>query len=183
MKDTRSSIQKAAYDMMGTSGLEEVHARTVAASIKINHATVHYYFPKREDLLVGVADFAMQTLHEDRKRFQAGVTDAKGKIGAEMSLAEAYAKKGSRFAKVLAGLVVASSGSAKLKKKVKDLFAEWASVCTKEMAGAKPKKGAALADPDLMMATLFGLALGNLALDGSVNVEAKLDTVYDSLFA
>lgn len=183
MKETRSSILKAAYDMMGNSGLEEVHARTVAAAIKINHATVHYYFRSREDLLVGVAEYAAAVLDEDRKRFQSGAADAKGKVGAELSLAEAYAKKGSRFAKVLAGLVVASAGSAKLKKKVKDLFSAWASVVQSEMASAKPKKGAVLADPELLMATLFGLALGNLALDGSVDVAAKLDAVYDSLFA
>lgn len=183
MKETRSSILAAAYDMMGNNGLEDVHARTVAAAIKINHATVHYYFPKREDLLVGVADYALETLREDRKRFQAGSADSKAKIGSEMSLAEAYAKKGSRFAKVLAGLVVAGAGSAKVKKKVKELFVEWGSVCKSELAGAKPKKGAVFADPDLMLATFFGLALTNLGIEGGMDVGAKLDAVYDSIFA
>lgn len=182
MKGTRDQILKAAYDMMGNQGLEAVHARTVAQAVQINHATVHYYFPKREDLLLGVAEFAQATLAADRAKFHEGSADARGRVGAEVALAEAYAKKGSRFAKVLAGLVVAGIASVAVRKKVKELFGEWASVLQADLPGSKPARGAVLADPELLMAALFGLALSNLALDGGTDVGKKLDAVYGSLF-
>jgi len=55
MTGRREMIAAKAYEMMGDFGLESVHARTVASELEINHATVHYYFPRRVDLLLGVA--------------------------------------------------------------------------------------------------------------------------------
>lgn len=181
MKDTRTAILKAAYDMMGTAGLEEVHARTVAQAVKINHATVHYYFKTREDLLLGVAGYALEVLEADRKRFLAGAASPAERLAAELSLGEAYGKKGSRFARVLAGLVVASAGSPKVKAKVKALYGAWQSGIAAALAAAKLRRGALMADGELLAASLFGLALANLALDGGIDASAKLDAVYDTL--
>lgn len=182
MRGTRDQILKAAYDLMGNQGLEEVHARTVAQAVQVNHATVHYYFPRREDLLLGVCEYAMGMLASDRAKFHEGAPDARSKVGAEIALAEAYAKKGSRFAKVLAGLVVAGIGSPAVRKKVKELYSAWAQVLAENLGQAKAAKNAVLADPELLAAVLFGLALSNLALEGGTDVGAKLDAVYASLF-
>ncbi|MCW5938140.1 MAG: TetR/AcrR family transcriptional regulator [Fimbriimonadaceae bacterium] len=144
MKERRQTILATAYGMMGTKGLEAVHARTVAAEIGINHATVHYYFPKRSDLLMGIADYAMSILQDDRARFHEGASTVADRFQGDVLLAEAYSRKGSRFFRVLCGLFVASAQDPALKKKVKALWAAWSEPIAK-VAG------------DVAPATLFGL--------------------------
>ena len=126
MKTRRSDIQKAAYDLVGVHGLEALTARSVAQELQINHATVHYYFPHREDLLDGVADFAQEQFRKDRVKFLEGARTASERLESEIALAEAYCKKTSRFAKVLAGLYVASVAIPGLRKKLQVLWKEWA---------------------------------------------------------
>lgn len=173
---------KAAYDLMGIEGLEAVHARTVAANLQINHATVHYYFPKRTDLLVGVAEFALEQFRHDRERFHAGLSTSADILEAELALGEAYCKKTSRFAKVLAGLYVAAIEDASLKKHLKALWAEWASLLNAHTAKAKLKKGSPYSDGELLAATLFGFALASQLTDGKFDAKTKIDGVFAAMF-
>lgn len=182
MKTRRDDIMKTAYDLMGTKGLESVHARTVASELGINHATVHYYFPTRADLLVGVADFALAQFQSDRARFHEGLTSSADKIEGELALAEAYCKKNSRFAKVLAALYVASVEHTALKKKMLVLWNEWQILNVELTSSAKLKKGTPYADGELLTATLFGFALTSHLTDGSFDARAKIDEVFTSMF-
>ncbi|MBS1724269.1 MAG: TetR/AcrR family transcriptional regulator [Armatimonadetes bacterium] len=182
MKDRRQEILVTAYGLMGTKGLEEVHARTVAAEIGVNHATVHYYFRTRADLIAGVAEYAQQILLEDRGRFQEGASTAREKIENEIALAEAYCRKQSRFVKVLAGLYVASIADASVRKKVKALWASWLELNAAQLKVARTKRESPYNDPELLMATIFGLGLANHMLDGQLNAAAKLEDVTKSLF-
>ncbi|MBS1707303.1 MAG: TetR/AcrR family transcriptional regulator, partial [Armatimonadetes bacterium] len=157
MKTRRPDILKAAYDLMGVQGLESLTARNVAAELGINHATVHYYFPHRSDLLAGIAEFTVDQLRRDRTRFQAGAEKPIDKIEAELALAEAYCRKGSRFVKVLAGLYVASVAEAALRKKLSVIWSEWSGLLVELTASAKTKKDTPFADGELLCATFLGL--------------------------
>lgn len=178
MADRKTAIAKAAYDLMGTKGLEGVHARTVAAVVGLNHATVHYYFPRRPDLLHGVADYALEVFAQDRAKFLEGATNAADRLGGELGLAEAYCKKTSRFVKVLAGLYVAGVADASLRKKLKGLWAAWVDGLS---AATGKGKASPFKDPELTAATLFGLALASHLVDGTLDSDAKIDAVYASL--
>lgn len=182
MKTRRHEILATAYGLMGTKGLEEVHARTVAAEIGVNHATVHYYFPKRTDLIAGVAEYALQILLEDRERFQEGATTSAEKIDNELALAEAYCRKQSRFVKVLASLYVASIKDANVRKKMKQIWSAWIQPYNDEIKGAKVKATSPYSEPELLMATVFGLGLASQMLDGQIDAQAKLDRVTQSMF-
>lgn len=182
MKTRRSEILKASYDLMGTEGLEAVHARTVAARLNINHATVHYYFPKRVDLLVGIAEFAVDQLRTDRSKFNEGLTAAADQLEAELALGEAYCKKSSRFAKVLAGLYAASVGEPTLKKSLKILWKEWSDTLVTLSESAKIKKSSPYADGELLAATLFGFALTSHLTDAKFDAKSKIDLVFASMF-
>lgn len=167
---------------MGTKGLEAVHARTVAAEIGINHATVHYYFPKRADLLAGVADYALQILLEDRERFQEGSKTARERVENDLALCEAYCRKQSRFVKVLAGLYVASVADAALRKKIKAVWTAWMKLYSDQVPTSRARKDSPYNDPELLMATVFGLGLASHMLDGSLNAATKIDQMSKSLF-
>ncbi len=182
VKQRRDQILVAAYGLMGTRGLEAVHARTVAAEVGVNHATVHYYFPRRSDLLNGVAEYALRILQEDRSRFQEGTIDPREKVVAELQLAEAYCKRGSRFVKVLASLYVASIEDPALRKKLKGIWSAWGDVVRAHLQLAKPAKASPFSDPELLMATLFGIGLSSHLLDGTNLPRERVSRVEESLF-
>jgi len=182
MSNRRQEIMVTSYGLMGTKGLESVHARTVAAAIGVNHATVHYYFPTRSDLICGIADYALQVLLEDRERFQEGSGTPRERIQNELALAEAYCRKQSRFVKVLAGLYVASLGDTAVRKKMKGLWAAWLQLFTDQLPAAKGKKESSFNDPELLVATVFGLGLASQMLEGQFGAQQKLDAIGTSLF-
>lgn len=55
----REKILTTSVGILASDGLEGLHARSVAAALEINHASVHYYFKSRADLLAAVAQFAV----------------------------------------------------------------------------------------------------------------------------
>ena len=180
MKTRRSDIQKAAYDLVGLQGLEALTARSVALELQINHATVHYYFPHRDDLLDGVADFAIEQFRRDRAKFQEGARTPSERLESEIALAEAYCKKTSRFAKVLAGLYVASVSNPGLRKRLQGLWKEWSAGVAEAEKGAKVRKDSPYRDPDLLVATFLGAAMAAQMLEGKFASKDVLDSVYRS---
>ncbi|HMS56056.1 MAG TPA: helix-turn-helix domain-containing protein, partial [Fimbriimonadaceae bacterium] len=64
--DRRGQILDTSFEIVHEHGLEGLHARTVAARIGINHAAVHYYFPKREDLILALCERLGKRLSDDR---------------------------------------------------------------------------------------------------------------------
>mgnify|MGYP001005799572 CR=1 FL=1 len=182
MKTNRKDIKRAAYDLMGIQGLESVHARTVAAELNINHATVHYYFRRRTDLLVGVAEHALEQLQIDRAKFQEGMTKPADMLEAELALAEAYCKKTSRFVKVLAGLYVASTSNVILRKNLQAIWKEWLALIKDMTPPARLKKDSPYHDPEALLTHLFGIALASHMLDGKLDSKSKIDGIYVSMF-
>jgi AcrR family transcriptional regulator len=182
MKARRSEIMQVAYDMLGQNGLEAVHARTVAQAVGINHATVHYYFPRRTDLLVGVADHAFALLKADRAKFQEGLKSAEDKIEGELALAEAYSKPGSRFGKVLAGLTAAATSEPEVKARLNEIWREWTNEVSIHLGKAKLRKSTPYRDADLLVASLFGFILASHLTEGSFNAQEKIDEVFTSMF-
>lgn len=62
----RDKILATGLDILCLQGLEDLHARTIAQVLKVNHASVHYYFRTRPDLIRAVtvlllADFKRST--------------------------------------------------------------------------------------------------------------------------
>lgn len=66
--DRRDEISRAAFAGIAEHGFEGLRMRDVAARASVNIATVHYYFPSKEDLIAG-AYLQLQ------RRFQAIMPD------------------------------------------------------------------------------------------------------------
>lgn len=58
--DSRRHLVLAAYQLIAEKGFEGLRTREVADRVGLNHATLHYYFPKKEDLVRGVVDYLIQ---------------------------------------------------------------------------------------------------------------------------
>ena len=55
----KNALVAAAYKILATRGFEGLRTREVAAAVGVNIATLHYYFPHKEDLIRGVVTYAM----------------------------------------------------------------------------------------------------------------------------
>jgi AcrR family transcriptional regulator len=55
--DRRRSLLQAAFDVIAMSGFEGLRTRAVAERAGVNIATLHYYFPTKQALIEGLAQF------------------------------------------------------------------------------------------------------------------------------
>jgi len=55
----RDELVAAAFELIAENGFEGLRTRDVAAKVGVNIATLHYYFPTKESLIIGVLDRAM----------------------------------------------------------------------------------------------------------------------------
>jgi AcrR family transcriptional regulator len=59
-QERREALVIAAYDLIAASGFEGLRTRDVAGRAGVNIATLHYYFPTKEDLIGAVVAHALQ---------------------------------------------------------------------------------------------------------------------------
>lgn len=74
--ERRQALVRAAYRQIASRGFEGLRTREVAQEVKLNVATLHYYFPTKESLIRGVVEHAMG-------RFQTTLTPH-GRPGEEL---------------------------------------------------------------------------------------------------
>jgi len=53
----RQAIIETAFQHIASGGFENLRTREVATQVGINNATLHYYFPTKEDLIKAVAEY------------------------------------------------------------------------------------------------------------------------------
>ena len=56
----RQDLILAAYRLLTERGFEGLRVREVAAEVEINSATLHYYFPTKDDLILAVGEYLLQ---------------------------------------------------------------------------------------------------------------------------
>ncbi len=60
--DRRQELILAAYNLIAQKGFEGLRVRAVALQVGINGATLHHYFPTKEDLIQAVVDYVVAHL-------------------------------------------------------------------------------------------------------------------------
>src|SRR6516225_6759929 len=59
--DRRMSLLQATFDVIASAGFEGLRTRAVAERAGVNVATLHYYFPTKQALIAGLAEFLGRT--------------------------------------------------------------------------------------------------------------------------
>jgi AcrR family transcriptional regulator len=65
-RDRKSELVEIAYRLIARHGLEGFRIRQVAAEAGIDNGTLHYHFPSKEALILGVVDYLMEDLQNNR---------------------------------------------------------------------------------------------------------------------
>ena len=65
-RDRKSELVEIAYRLIAQNGLEGFRIRQVASEAGIDNGTLHYHFPSKEALILGVVDYLMEDLKNNR---------------------------------------------------------------------------------------------------------------------
>lgn len=151
----REQILKTAYEIVGSSGIEGLHARTVAAKLGINHAAVHYYFRTRLDLIGGLAEYAFARFENDRKRL-VNKNGGGPALNALFEQALAYTKPDSNFARNWASFFVASIAEPSLRPLLLGHLNRWMEGLRTELDQMHPGD-TPLAQANVLAAVIIGV--------------------------
>jgi TetR/AcrR family transcriptional repressor of nem operon len=56
-RDRRQALIRAAFSAIGKQGFEGFRLRPIAATVGIDHSTLHHYFPTKADLIAAVLEY------------------------------------------------------------------------------------------------------------------------------
>ena len=139
----KDALVAAAFQVIATRGFEGLRTREVAASVGVNIATLHYYFPRKEDLIRGVVAHAMG-------RFRGtlgGAGSAEAQLRAHFLGLRRLARDEPELFAVMAELTIRAARDASLRKIVGGTDDAW-----REMLGTLLRRaqedGAVPADVD-----------------------------------
>jgi AcrR family transcriptional regulator len=65
-KDRKTELVEIAYRLIAQNGLEGFRIRQVAAEAGIDNGTLHYHFPSKDALILGVVHYLMEDLQRNR---------------------------------------------------------------------------------------------------------------------
>ena len=65
-RDRKSELVEIAYRLIAQNGLEGFRIRQVAAEAGIDNGTLHYHFPSKDALILGVVDYLIEDLKKPR---------------------------------------------------------------------------------------------------------------------
>ena len=71
-RDRKTELVEIAYRLIAQNGLEGFRIRQVAAEAGIDNGTLHYHFPSKDALILGVVDYLMEDLKNNRAVSKGG---------------------------------------------------------------------------------------------------------------
>jgi AcrR family transcriptional regulator len=166
----KDALVAAAYRILATRGFEGLRTREVAAAVGVNIATLHYYFPHKEDLIRGVVAHAMG-------RFRAtlgGAGSAEDQLRAHFRGLRRLSREEPELFTVMAELAIRGVRDTSLRKIVGGTDDAWRAMLSTLLRRAKDEGAVAdRLDPDGMAAVIVATLKGTFMLPASApeNVE------------
>ncbi len=149
--DAKEKILKCAVQLLRQSGLKGLGQLQVAKSAEVSQGNLTYHFPKRSDLVLAVAERAIQPIWDLVRKNEGGrEQDPESFV---MKIVKDILQDSQRT-RALLGLLVESDDNDELLKNMSKLSIEERDLIA-TLLGANPK------DPEviLLQSTLFGLAI------------------------
>lgn len=160
----RDALVAAAYQILATRGFEGLRTREVAAAVGVNIATLHYYFPHKEDLIRGVVAHAMG-------RFRGtlgGAGSAEDQLRAHLRGLRRLSRDEPELFTVMAELAIRGVRDVSLRKIVGGTDDAWRAMLRTLLRRAKDEGAVAKGlDPDGMAAVIVATLKGTFMLPAS----------------
>jgi AcrR family transcriptional regulator len=169
----KDALVAAAFRVIATRGFEGLRTREVAASVGVNIATLHYYFPRKEDLIRGVVAHAMG-------RFRStlgGAGSAEDQLRAHFLGLRRLARDEPELFAVMAELAIRGARDASLRKIVGGTDDAWRAMLKTLLRRAQAERAVpAAVDPDGMAAVVVAALKGTFMLPAAEpeNVERTI---------
>jgi AcrR family transcriptional regulator len=156
----RDALVSAAYRVIAERGFEGLRTREVAGAVSANIATLHYYFPTKEDLIKGVVGHAVS-------RFQSTMATegtAIERLSAHFQGLRRLARDEPELFSVMGELMLRSSRDASLARIIAKMNEYWQGMLRDLLRAARADGDLAAAlEPDgmaaVVVATLKGVYL------------------------
>jgi AcrR family transcriptional regulator len=124
--ERRDSLVKAVFACLAADGFEGLRTRSVADRAGVNIATLHYYFPTKEALIGGVADFlAAQFITLHAPPVAPSGNAAIDRLHQEFADAHFYGAKHPDLAAVLCELQLRGRRDPAIREIIEPLFGHW----------------------------------------------------------
>jgi len=160
----KDALVAAAYQILATRGFEGLRTREVAAAVGVNIATLHYYFPHKEDLIRGVVAHAMG-------RFRGtlgGAGSAEDQLRAHFRGLRRLSRDEPELFTVMAELAIRGVRDTTLRKIVGGTDDAWRAMLRTLLRRAKDEGAVAAGlDPDGMAAVIVATLKGTFMLPAS----------------
>ena len=160
----KDALVAAAYRILATRGFEGLRTREVAAAVGVNIATLHYYFPHKEDLIRGVVAHAMG-------RFRGtlgGAGSAEDQLRAHFRGLRRLSRDEPELFTVMAELAIRGVRDTSLRKIVGSTDDAWRAMLRTLLRRAKDEGAVAQdLDPDGMAAVIVATLKGTFMLPAS----------------
>ena len=160
----KDALVAAAYQILATRGFEGLRTREVAAAVGVNIATLHYYFPHKEDLIRGVVAHAMG-------RFRGtlgGAGSAEDQLRANFRGLRRLSRDEPELFTVMAELAIRGVRDTSLRKIVGGTDDAWRTMLRTLLRRAKVEGAVADdLDPDGMAAVIVATLKGTFMLPAS----------------
>jgi AcrR family transcriptional regulator len=160
----KEALVAAAYQILATRGFEGLRTREVAAAVGVNIATLHYYYPHKEDLIRGVVAHAMG-------RFRGtlgGAGSAEDQLRAHFRGLRRLSRDEPELFTVMAELAIRGVRDTTLRKIVGGTDDAWRAMLRTLLRRAKDEGAVAAGlDPDGMAAVIVATLKGTFMLPAS----------------
>jgi TetR/AcrR family transcriptional repressor of nem operon len=187
-KDTRGQLIRVAMEMIQTRGYNAFSYQDLADHLNIRKASIHYYFPSKEDLGVSLLEFAAERFEDWRQKNQDQDLSALTQIESYFDYFASIAGDGTRICP--GGALAAEWGAlpAKLQAAVEKLLAanrDWLKEVLQKgrRAGEIAKRGTLEEQVQFVGAALQGALLTSRAQGNPAYFRAVTRQVVNSLKA
>jgi AcrR family transcriptional regulator len=122
----RTALLQAAFDVITQVGFEGLRTRAVAERVGVNIATLHYYFPSKQDLIEGLAQLIgakFVTLHGSAP--QSSGFPALDRLRQEFSDGRYYLKRHPEMLLVMQEFALRGKRDTEVQKVVNQMNAHW----------------------------------------------------------
>ncbi|MFN8218884.1 MAG: TetR/AcrR family transcriptional regulator [Fimbriimonadales bacterium] len=177
MAGKKQEILNAGVSILAEHGPEGLHARTVATRVGVNHAAVHYYFPKRSDLIRAVIEHAFTSFAEQRAQLVSETGPER--LKAHLNMVRSYARPESGFLTIWTSCFLWAKEDDALRAELVRYLREWAFLLKLELKNAKGSNP--LSDPETLVAALVGIGLLAQTMGDEFDHRAKIKKILASL--